>query len=178
VARINDDSISLKDFDRQLRILKSLRPETQADDLTKRQVLEQMVKQQLLCMEAKKMGLDKDPAVRDEIQKQRDAVKQELQDNIKNAQAQLEQLDRAVEEKVLIQRLLDARKAGIQVSESDIAKAYAQRKSQSGAEPLPPLMQIRDQLLQQVQLEKLVDQAKPENKIELFPDVAAQGTLD
>jgi hypothetical protein len=178
VARVDDDAITMKEFERQLRILKSLRPDTKADDITRRQVLEQMVKQQLLSDEAKKAGLDKDPSVLEAIQSQREAVRQELMDNIKNAQAQLEQLDRAVEQKVLIEAFLNSRKSAISVSEAELKKAYEERARQSGPTPLPPMIQLRDQLLQQVQLEKLVDQAKPHYTIELYPEVAAQGKLD
>jgi hypothetical protein len=178
VARINDETISVKDYERQLRILKSLRPDTKADEVTRRQVLEQMVKQQLLCDVAKQAGLDKDPSVLDAIKQQHQAVQDELLTNIKNAQAQLDQLDRAVEQKVLIEALLQSRKSSIAVSEAELKKAYDERKMQAGPTGIPPMMQLRDQLLQQVQLEKLVEEAKPHFSIELYPDVAAQGKLD
>lgn len=178
MARINDESIGMREFERQLRILKSLRPDTRPDEVTKRQVLEQMVKQQLLCIEAKRAGLAEDPMVKDAIRRQREAVRDELQTSIKNAQAQLEQLDRAVEQKVLIEKLLESRRAGIKVSEAEIKKAYDERQRQSPGAPLPPMMQLRDQLMQQVQLEKLVDEAKPRYLIELYPDLAAKGKLE
>jgi hypothetical protein len=178
VAIVDDDSITVREFERQLRILKSLRPDTKADDLTRRQVLEQMVKQQLLSDEAKKAGLDKDPAVLEAMKTQRQAVQEELLANIRNAKAQLEQLDRAVEQKVLIEALLNARKGAIIVTEAEIRKAYGDRVRQAGLNQVPPMIQIRDQLLQQVQLEKMVDEAKPHYSIQLFPDVAAQGTLE
>ena len=178
VARINDETISLKEFERQLRILKSLRPETQDNQETRRQVLEQMVKQELLTVEAKASGLAEDSAVQEAIQKQKIAVMEELQANIKNAQAQLDQLDRAVEQKVLIDRLLEARRGSVSVSEAEITAAYEARKKQLAPVPAPALKQIRDQLLQQVILEKLVEQAKPKHRIELYPDVAAKGKLE
>jgi hypothetical protein len=176
VAKINDEPIGLKEFDRQLRILKSLRPDTVVNEATRREVLEQMVKQQLLADEAKKAGLDQDPGIQASIQQQREAVRAELNETIENAKAQLDQLDRAVEQKVLIERLLALRSASVSVSEAEIKKAYASRSAQVGAPP--PLKQIHEQLRQQLLLEKLVEAAKPANKIELYPEIAAQGGLE
>jgi hypothetical protein len=177
VAKVGDETISLREFERQLRILKSLRPDTRADDMTRRQVLEQMVKQRLLTLEAKRLGLDKDMAVADSIRSQRQSVKDELLANIKNAQAQLDQLEVAVEQKVLIEKLLESKKASLPVTDLEVKKAYEARRAQArGAEK--PLAQIRAQLVQQVQLEKLVDAAKAGQVIELFPAVAAQGKLE
>lgn len=177
VARINNDVISFGEFERQLRILKSLRPDTTADELTKRQVLEQMVKQELLSLEAKKIGLDKDPAVKAAMERQRRLVRDELVSSIKNAQAQLDQLDRAVEQKILIESLLEAKKNAVPVSDEEIKMAYEERRRQTPGSKAT-LTELRDQLRQQVQLEKLVLEAKALHHIELFPDVASQGTLE
>src|SRR5687768_751066 len=111
VARVGGEPISGVEYARQLRILKSIRPGSSLDEATRRQVLEQMAKQLLLSQEAKRAGLDADPAVQAAIRKQKEAVRLELEEAIANARAQLAQLDRAAEQKVLIERLLDQRRA-------------------------------------------------------------------
>lgn len=177
VARINSEVIRFDEFERQLRILKSLRPETTVDELTKRQVLEQMVKQELLSLEAKKAGLHKDPSVLAAMEKQRRLVKDELVTSIKNAQAQLDQLDRAVEQKILIESFLEFKKNQVEVSEDEIKNAYDERRRQAPGST-GALKDLKDQLRQQVQLEKLVESAKGRHHIELYPEVASQGKLD
>lgn len=172
VAVVGDESIRLDEFDRQLRILKSLRPGTVINEITRRQVLEQMAKQLLLTQEARKAGLDKDPAAKEALARQHEAVKKELQESIRNAQAQLEQLDRAVEQKVLIEQLLKARRGALTVSEKEIKEAYKLRQEQSGPST-PPLMQVRDQVIDQVLVEKLVEQSRQGVKVELFLDAAS-----
>ena len=168
VARINSGSISLKEYERQLLILKSIRPETKLDEGTKRQLLEQMAKQELLTQEAKKAGLDLDPNVKAAMQSQHESVRKELETSILHARAQLDQLERAVEQKVLIERLLEARKGSIKVTDKELRRAYQSSHSQT------PFKQVEGQLRQQLLLEKLVEQVRPGAKIELFPDVAAR----
>jgi parvulin-like peptidyl-prolyl isomerase len=148
VARVNGEAILTSEFERQWVILKSLRPETKSDGASQRQLLEQMVKQELLVAEAKKAGLDRDPAVKDAMNRQRAAVRAELEATIQGAQAQLAQLDRAVEQKILIEKFLDLKGA----------RAGAPGRG--------------------AMIERLVDEAKPLNQVELFPDAAAKAKLD
>jgi hypothetical protein len=149
VARIDGEAIGAREFARQLRILKSLRPDTVLDEAAKRQVLEQAVKQRLLCMEARKDGLDKEPSYADALQKQRQEVRAELEETLKNAQAQLEQLERASETKILISRLLESRRA-----------------------------QFKERLSDRELLERIVEQAKQGRRIEVYPDEANRARLD
>jgi hypothetical protein len=178
VARINGKKISLEQFDQQLRILKILRPDTIVNDATRTEVLDQMVKQQILTQEAKNSGLDLDTATQAAMRKQREDVRQDLLESIKDAKAQLAALDQAVEEKILVDRLLNARKDSVEVSEDEIKKAYIDYQREMAPRAATPLSQVRDQLRQRVMLEKLFEAAKPHNQIELYPEIAAQGQLD
>jgi hypothetical protein len=177
VARIDGDAIGAKEFARQLRILKSLRPDMVLDEAARRQVLENAVKQRLLSLEAKKAGLDREPGYAEALSKSRQEVRAELQETLKNAQAQLQQLERASETKLLLSRLAQSRRAALPVSEAEIQAAYKQLKERSGKD-LAPLSKLRAQLSEQILLDKLVEQAKQGRRIEVYPDEAARAALD
>ena len=176
---INGQAIRLKDYERQLVIYKSMRPEASLDEGTRRELLEQMAKQALLTQEAQKAGLDADPAVKAAISQERDAVRKELLGTLANAQAQLEQLDSAVEQKVLIDRLLQARQGGLKASEAELKAAYQAHLDLAKAshQALAPYAQLRSQLIQQVQAEKLVAQIQAGAQVKFYPEAAARAEL-
>ena len=157
VAEVNGVVITKAELAAQVRVFQSVRPGAVDDEATRRQVLDQLVKQALLVQAARRDGLDKDPGRQTEIERRRQALRQELEKGIADQQAQLLTLDEAVETKALIEALSQARRPGITVTAKDLQAAYDLR-AQAGA--LPPLKAIRDQLLEQVLLDKLVEQAR------------------
>jgi hypothetical protein len=165
VATVNGESISSAELAAQVNVFKSIRPGVVADDATvQAQVLDQMIKQRLLVQMARAAGLDKDPANQALIVQRRKDLRSELEKNIADAQAQLQSLDAAVEARTLIEALSQARRVSMTVTAKDLEAAYKVRAQQA---PLPPMAQVHDQLLEQVVLDRLVDQARQSAKIDI-----------
>lgn len=157
VATVNGHAISRAELERQVRVYLSVRTGQSDGPETRRQVLDQLIKQRLLVQAAREAGLDKDPGRQQQVQARQRDLRQELERSIADLQAQLQSLDEAVETKALIDAYSQARRGGITITAKDLQAAYDLRK---GREALPPLMSIRDQLLEQVILDRLVEQAQ------------------
>jgi peptidyl-prolyl cis-trans isomerase C len=157
VATVNGQSISRAELDRQTRVYLSVRPGLADDVSTRQQVLDQLIKQRLLAQAARAAGLDQDPGRQQQIQQRRESLRAELERSIADQQAQLAALDDAVETKALIDAYSQAKRGGITVTAKDLQAAYDLRARR---EPLPPLGQIRDQLLEQVILDRLVEDVR------------------
>ncbi len=166
VARVNGHAITEAELAAQVRVYLSVRPGAVDGPETRRQVLDQLIKQQLLVQAARAAGLDQDPGQRLKIDERRRALRDELQRSIEDLQAQLAGLDQAVETKLLIDAYSQSRRKGITVTAKDLQAAYQLRAAR---EALPPLGSIRDQLLEQVILDRLVEEAraKADVKVEM-----------
>jgi hypothetical protein len=164
VATVNGETISSLELASQVTVFKSIRPGVGDDATVRAQVLDQMIKQRLLVQMARQAGLDKDPKNQALIQQRRQDLRAELEKNIADAQAQLGSLDSAVEARTLIEALSQARRVSMTVTSKDLEAAYKVRAQQA---PLPPLAQIHDQVLEQVILDRLVDQARLNAKIDV-----------
>jgi hypothetical protein len=162
VAEVNGTVITKAELAAQVRVFQSVRPGMPDDEGTRRMVLEQLVNQALLVQAAKREGLDKDPGRQTEISRRRTALRQELEKGIADQQAQLATLDEAVETKALIDALSQAKRPGITVTAKDLKAAYDLRAQR---EAMPPLDAVRDQLLEQVLLDRLVEQARQGAKV-------------
>lgn len=167
VAEVNGVAISRAELDRQVRVFLSVRPGAVDDDGTRRQVLDQLIKQSLLVQAARKDRLDQDPERQRLIAEKRKSLREELTKSIADQQAQLGTLDDAVETKVLIDAYSQTRRPGITVTAQDLKNAYDLR-AQAGA--LPPLSSIRDQLLEQVLLDKLVEEVRHNADVKVHLD--------
>lgn len=167
VATVNGQGISRAELDRQVRVYRTVRPGAADDAATRGQVLDQLVKQALLVQEARAAGLDKDPALQQAIEAQRRGLREELQASIVGLQARLAALDQTVETKALIDALSQVRRPGITVTAQDLQAAYELRAQR---EALPPLGQIRDQVLEQVILDRLVEAARAKAAVQIRPD--------
>lgn len=164
-ATVNGEAISSKELKQQLRVFQSVRPGAPDDEGTRRIVLDQLVKQKLLVQAAKKAGLDKDPQLQAQIEARRKSLRAELEKNIADAQAQLLSLDQAIEARSLIEAYSRAERGKLTVTAKDLKDAYA--KLQAKGQPAPAFQQVRDQLLEQVILDRLVDQARVHASIDI-----------
>jgi hypothetical protein len=167
VASVNGEDISSLELKAQVSVFRSIRPGAPDDQGTRQQVLDQMIKQRLLVQMARQAGLDKDPKNQGLIAQRRKDMRAELEKNIADAQAQLQSLDAAVEARTLIEALSQARRVSMTVTTKDLEAAYKLRAQQA---PLPPLAQVHDQLLEQVILDRLVDEARRSAKIDIKQD--------
>ena len=71
VATVNGKKIGMKQFEQQTELLQALYPNQALDADTRRQVLEQMVKQELLVQAAEQRGLAADPTLTAQIEEER-----------------------------------------------------------------------------------------------------------
>jgi hypothetical protein len=164
VAVVNGRAISRVELDAQLRVFQSVRPEALDDPATRRIVLEQLIRQQLLVSAARRAGLDQDPALKAAIQQQSAAARQRLGRELAGLQAQLTLLDQSVEAKVLVDAWSQSQRKAMTISAQDLRAAYAQR---SAAGPLPPFQAVRDQLLDQMILDRLEQRERGQAQIQV-----------
>lgn len=149
-----------------MRVFQSVRPGAVDDAGTRQLVLDQLIKQRLLVQAARQAGLDKDPKIQASIQERRQSLRAELEKSIADSQAQLAGLDEAVEARSLIEAYSQMERQKITVSDKDLLDAY--KKEAAKGRPLPKLNQMRDQLLEQLILDRLVDQARAHAKVEVL----------
>ena len=164
VAVVNGLAISRAELAAQVRVLQSVRPEAADDLATRRLVLEQLIRQQLLVSAARRTGLDQDPALKAAVQQQSAAARQRLGRQIDGLQAQLALLDQSVEAKVLVDAWSQAQRKGMTITEQDLRTAYAKR---AAAGPLPPFQAVRDQLLDQMILDRLEERERAQARIQV-----------
>lgn len=167
VATVNGEAISRAELAAQVRVFQSVRPGSADDAATRTQVLDQLVKQRLLLQAARREGLHKDPARQAAIAERRRSLRQELERSIADLQSQLDSLDSAVETRLLIDAYTQLKRPGLTVTAKDLRAAYELRTAR---EPLPPLESIRDQLLEQVIVDRLVEQARAGAAIKIEAD--------
>ncbi|HXB98535.1 MAG TPA: SurA N-terminal domain-containing protein [bacterium] len=164
VATVNGRAISRAELDAQLRVFQSVRPAAQDDAATRKLVLDQLIRQELLVDAARRAGLDKDPALRAAVQQQRDALRQRLALEVAGLQAQLALLDESVEAKALVDAWSQAQRPGLTITAQDLRAAYALRARAGAA---PPFQAVRDQLLDQLILDRLVERERAQAQIQV-----------
>jgi hypothetical protein len=167
LATVNGEAITAAELKRQVRVFQSVRPGSPDDLATRQQVLDQVIKQRLLVQMARHAGLDQAPAIQETVKSRRSSLRADLEKSIADAQAQLQGLDEAVEARTLIEALSQQRRAGMTITAEDLQLAYKARVAKA---PLPPFAQVRDQLLEQVILDRLVEEARQGAKIDLSPE--------
>ena len=165
LASVDGEVITQADFESQLRVLKSVRSGQIVDQALREQLLDQLIRQKLLVLEAKKRGLDKNPSLLQAIQEQRQRLKLELEQQMENAKAQMAQLDQAVETKALIDALVAEKKAVSQPSADEIKKYY--ESQQAKGQSLPPLNSVKGQIVQQIVLDGLVREVRDRYEIKI-----------
>lgn len=166
MATVNGESIRSSELKRQVRVFQSVRPGAVDDVGTRQLVLDQLIKQRLLVQAARQAGMDKDPKVLASVVERRQSLRTELEKSIADFQAQLASLDEAVEARTLIEAYSQVQRQKITVSDQDLQDAY--KKEAAKGRPLPKLSQMHDQLLEQVILDRLVDQARAGAKVEVL----------
>ncbi|HXC64883.1 MAG TPA: SurA N-terminal domain-containing protein [bacterium] len=164
VAVVNGQAISRTELAAQVRVLQSVRPEAADDAATRRLVLEQLIRQDLLVSAARRAGLDQDPALKAAIAQQSAAARQRLGRQLAGLQAQLDFLEQSVEAKVLVDAWSQSQRKAITITAQDLLAAYAKR---SAAGPLPPFQAVRDQLLDQMILDRLEERERAQARIQV-----------
>jgi len=167
VAEVDGRAITRAELRAQVRVFQSVRPEAADDLATRRQVLDHLVTQQLLLGLARREGLDRDPALRAEIERRRGELRAGLERTLADAKAQLATLDESVEAKTLLDALAREPRPGLTVTARELKAAYAQRSAQG---PVGPFGQVRDQLYQQLLLDRLAEQARGSAVVVLHPE--------
>jgi hypothetical protein len=164
VAVVNGRAISRAELDAQLSVFQSVRPAAADDAATRRLVLDQCIRQALLADAARQAGLDKDPDLAASVQLQRADLRQRVGRQIAGLQAQLVLLDQSVEDKALVDAWSQSQRRGLTITVQELREAYALR---SKAGPLPPFQAVRDQLLDQMILDRLVERARAKATIQV-----------
>src|SRR4051812_17959173 len=106
VATGNNTKISMDEYQQQVAAPQSMRRGMPLDDAARRQVLEQMVKQELLVQEAANLGLDKKPEVQEKIAASRKEYHEQLETKIEQAKSQLKHMDKDIRNNIMIEELL------------------------------------------------------------------------
>jgi len=164
VAVVNGRAISRAELNAELRVLQGVRPAAADDLATRRAVLDQLIRQELLADAARRAGLDKEPAFRSALEQRRGQVRQGLQRQISGLQAQLALADRSVETQALVDAWSQSQRPSLTVTVQDLQDAY-KRRSRAGA--MPPFQAVRDQLLDELILDRLVERERSTARIEL-----------
>jgi hypothetical protein len=164
VATVNGKAISRAELDAQLRVFQSVRPAASDDAATRRLVLDQLIRQELLVDAARRAGLDKDPGLQAAVQKQRADLRQRLGLEIAGLQAQLDLLDQSVEDKALVDAWSQSQRKAMTITLQDLRGAYAQRAK---AGPLPSFNAVRDQLLDQMILDRLAERERAQAQVQV-----------
>lgn len=176
VATVNGKKISMKEYQQQARLLQSLYPGQPLDAASRRQVLEQMVKQELLVQAAEKQGLGAKADLKAKIEEQRLRYRQGLETQMENLKAQMTQLDDAVRSRILIEALLDADEKARPVADKDVKEFYARMKQQGLA--LRSFEEEKPRIVQQVVLDRLVAQTKEKADIDVKMELVSAGGVD
>jgi hypothetical protein len=173
VATVNGKKIGMKQFEQQTELLQALYPNQALDADTRRQVLEQMVKQELLVQAAEQRGLAADPTLAAQIEEERIKYRQALERQMAGLKAQLAQVDEAVRSRSLIEALVKAEAAKSPVSPAEVKALYNKMKQQGL--PVRSLDEEQGRITEQVMLDRLVDQAKEKGSVEMNMDLVTAG---
>ena len=163
---MNQETISVDDFQNQLLIYRSMKPGEKIDDSRQVQLLDQMIQQKLLVQEARRLGLDQAPQTAQVIKTQEMELRKELERTRSQVEAQLVQLESAVTTRILIEALYQARSDQVDVSDRELEDWYETRR-QNSPEKLPDLEKIQDQMLRQLKIEKMVRPLKQKGNVRI-----------
>ncbi len=173
VATVNGKKIGMAQFEEQAQLLQALYPNQALDAATRRQVLEQMVKQELLVQAAEQRGLAADPTLTAQIEEQRIKYRQALEKQVAGLKAQLGQVDEAVRSRTLIEALVKSESAQHPVGEAEVKALYGRMKQQGL--PVRSFQEEQGRMSEQVLLDRLVDQAREKGNVEMSMDLVTGG---
>ena len=114
---------------------------------------------------ARRAGLAQDPTLQAGVKEQRDLARQRLQRALRDAKERLAGLDASVEQQALVQAWSRSQRAGLTITAQDLREAYALRARK---QPLPPFNAVRDQLLEQLILDRLVERERPHADVQVL----------
>jgi hypothetical protein len=168
LATVNGKKITLKEFEQQVQTYQGMRQNQPVDRETRQAILTQMVKQELLVQEAGKLGLDKKTELKARILEQANQYREELKTRIAMEQSQLGQIDKAVRSRVLIEELLSVKAKEYGINEKQVHAYYDDLKKKGQAGSLPPFEQVWESVRQQMVLDRVSDEAKEKNDVQVF----------
>jgi hypothetical protein len=166
VARVNGAVISLEQLDRQVLIYTGFWPELEVNENLKIQLLQQMIKQELLVQEAIRRGFDQETETAQKIKEKLLSSRQELLENITRMQAQLDQLEKATQASILIDRLLLETSGQVSASKDEIKELY--QSKQKAGQKLGELKEVEARLDKEIRVEKLVANLHTGAKVEVY----------
>jgi hypothetical protein len=164
VATVNGVAIPRAELEAQLRVLKGMPGAAPDEAALRRQALDQLVQRALLLQAARRDGADKDPALQAQLKQRQQEARAQLERGIHEAQERLKTLDRDLEEQAVIEAWARRQSPGLTVTAQDLRQAYGLRAQR---QPLPPFPAVRDQLMQQVIMERLLERERPHADIRL-----------
>jgi hypothetical protein len=173
VATVNGKKIGMKQYEQQTQLLQALYPDQALDAQTRRQVLEQMVKQELLVQAAEQRGLAADPTLTAQIEEERIKYRQALERKMAGLKAQLGQVDEAVRSRSLIEALVKAEAAQHPVNPAEVKALYNKMKQQGL--PVRSMAEEQGRITEQVMLDRLVDQAREKGAVDMNMDLVTAG---
>jgi ABC-type phosphate transport system auxiliary subunit len=169
VATVNGAAITRAELDAQVHVFQGMHPAVADGPELRRQVLDQLIKQALLAQAARRAGLDRDPGLQARVDAERAAARERLQRALRDAREQLAGLDASVERQALVQAWSQSQRGGLTITAQDLRAAYEQR---ARSQPLPPFGAVRDQLMEQLILDRLVERERPKADVSV-----AEGAL-
>ena len=158
VATVNGQALTAAELEAQVSVLQGGRPAAPGDASLRGQALDQLIQWTLLEQAAQRAGLDRDPAVEAEVKAQTAQQRARLEQALHDVKAQLKVVDELARQRVLVQAWSERERGGLTITARDLRAAYDLRASR---QPLPPFEAVRDQLLEQLILEKLVQRERP-----------------
>ena len=165
LASVNGEIITVEDLRAQLRLLRTVRPGQDLDPATRTRLLDQLVRQKLLVMEAEKRGYQHNPSLEEAIREQRRVLRGELTKQIEDAQAQLAQLDEAVRSKALVEAMIAELGNQSQPSQEE-SRAFYKAQMEKG-QVLPPYEQIKDQVRFQILQDRLLKEIQGQYEVKV-----------
>jgi hypothetical protein len=164
VATVNGAAITRAELDAQVHVFQGMHPGVPDGPELRRQVLDQMIKLSLLEQAARRSGLAQDPALLASVQAQEAQARERLQTALRDAHERLAGLDAAVLQQALVQAWSRRQRAGITITAQDLHEAYDLR---ARSQPLPPFNALRDQLMEQLILDRLVERERPHADVQV-----------
>lgn len=158
VATVNGRVVSAAELAAQVSVMQSGRPAGPGDASLRGQALDQLIQWTLLEQAAQRAGLDRDPDVEAAVKAQTVEQRARLEQALRDVRAQLKVVDESVRQRVLVEAWSRHERGGLTITAQDLRAAYDLRAQR---QPLPPFAVVRDQLLEQLILEKLVQRERP-----------------
>ena len=179
VARIGEDEITRSEM---IALLKELPPRVQARYATQEglvRLLEETLDKRAQEAEARRLGLDKDPVVRDKIATYVEQKTSALDQQIESLKEQRRELAEKAPREILSSELFDLRTRNFQetLSDEELRAAYKEwKEGRLAAEPkadLPPFEVVRKDLVQELVKKKVRAEIRRSAGVTIYSEALA-----